>query len=134
MNTALPTKALLLIDDDRDDRELFGEAIASIGSSLLVHFAENGKEAFDTLAKSVELPQLIFLDINMPVMDGWQFLKEIKLNERYSNIPIAMYSTSSLQRDINKAYEMGAAFFIVKPSDYTELKGLLANVIAGLDN
>src|SRR5882762_9611818 len=98
----------LLIDDDTDDRELFSEALATVDPVIVCDQATDGAEALDRLRRS-ELcePDIIFLDINMPVMNGWQFLTKLKSEEKYKHIPVIVYSTSSNQKDKRIADEMG---------------------------
>src|SRR5262245_34727165 len=116
----------LLADDDADDKTLFCEALAEINPGIVCHTAGDGKEALAILAKDqLKKPDIIFLDINMPVMDGWQCLGRLKEDAKHRNIPVIMYSTSSYQRDIDLALESGAFCFFTKPSDYRELRSIL---------
>lgn len=116
----------LLADDDADDKTLFCEALAEIDPGIICHTAGDGKEALEILSTDrVKKPDIIFLDINMPVMDGWQCLGKLKENVRHKDIPVIMYSTSSYQRDIDLALENGAFCFFTKPSDYRELRSIL---------
>lgn len=116
----------LLADDDADDKTLFCEALAEIDPSIVCHTASDGKEALAILsANQIKKPSIIFLDINMPVMDGWQCLGRLKEHKEHSDIPVIMYSTSSYQRDIELALESGAFCFFTKPSDYRELRKIL---------
>jgi len=116
----------LLADDDADDKTLFCEALSEIDPGIICHTASDGKEALAILtAKQIKKPSLIFLDINMPVMDGWQCLGKIKQDSYNKDIPVIMYSTSSYQRDIELALESGAFCFFTKPSDYRELRNIL---------
>jgi CheY-like chemotaxis protein len=116
----------LLADDDADDKTLFCEALAEIDSSIICHTASDGKEALALLSENqIKKPNIIFLDINMPVMDGWQCLGKLKSHNQHRDIPVIMYSTSSYQRDIELALESGAFCFFTKPSDYRELRKIL---------
>lgn len=116
----------LLADDDADDKTLFCEALAEIDPTIVCHTASDGKEALAILSdKQINKPSIIFLDINMPVMDGWQCLGALKEHNDHRNIPVIMYSTSSYQRDIELALESGAFCFFTKPSDYRELRMIL---------
>lgn len=116
----------LLADDDADDKTLFCEALSEINPAIVCHTAGDGKEALAILSKQqVKRPDIIFLDINMPVMDGWQCLGKLKGDVRHKDIPVIMYSTSSYQRDIDLALENGAFCFFTKPSDYRELRRIL---------
>ena len=126
-------KIFLLVDDDNDDRELFMEAIQTISSQIKCHLATDGQDALDLLGSFTdELPDVIFLDINMPVMNGWNFLRAIKLKEEYKNIPVIMYSTSSNQREVDTAIDMGALCFCLKTEKFSSLKQILETVIKNL--
>jgi CheY-like chemotaxis protein len=126
------SKKILLVDDDTDDTELFLESIREIDDSVVCHCAPNGREALHRL-KEIDSPDLIFLDINMPIMDGWQCLARLKSHDDLKHIPVIMYSTSSHQKDIDKAFEMGAVCFFVKPYDFKELKTALSAIVANLE-
>jgi CheY-like chemotaxis protein len=90
------------------------------------HTAENGVELFTLLSNQFpEVPDVIFLDINMPIMNGWECLKKLKSNSTYQSIPIFMYSTSSAKKDIDMAYGLGAMLFLTKPEDFRELSQIL---------
>lgn len=118
------------MDDDADDASIFCEALEKTGSNVEFLTAENGLKLFELLLK--ERPDVIFLDINMPKMGGWESLKSLKNNSSYSGIPVIMYSTSSAKKDIQRAYNLGALLFITKPEDFTELSKILEIVAAGL--
>ena len=123
-------KRFLVIDDDRDDRELFSEALASVDPVIICEQATDGAEAFDRLLQqSIGQPDIIFLDINMPVMNGWQFLSKLKSVDAYKDIPVIIYSTSSNQRDKIEADRMGALCFITKPHAFRLLKSMLGVVV-----
>lgn len=118
-------RKFLLADDDTDDANLFCEAISQIKSAEC-YTVENGMELFKLLTKhNVNNPDVIFLDINMPIMNGWECLKKLKDNTDYNSIPIIMYSTSSAKRDIDMAYSLGAQLFLTKPEDFGELSQIL---------
>lgn len=109
---------ILLVDDDALDRELFVDAINLVGKAYNVIEAENGEKALEYLHSSATLPQLIILDLNMPVKDGRETLKELKTHNRFKSIPVCIMSTSSAPFDISNAYEKGANLFLVKPLDF----------------
>jgi CheY-like chemotaxis protein len=122
----------LLIDDDADDSELFREALEEIDQSISLHCAENGEEALKLL-NDVDKPNIIFLDINMPRMNGWECLKKLKSNNAYKDIPVIMYSTSSHQREVDIAIDLGALSFFTKPHSYSELKKMVKGVIEKIE-
>jgi CheY-like chemotaxis protein len=128
-------KTILLVDDDRDDRYLFNEAISSAGQQVNCHLAESGRAALELLSNvKPNLPSVIFLDVNMPEMNGWQVLQKIKADKEFNNIPVIMYSTSSHTRDISMALESGALCFCVKPDRFSDLQKLVHEVCNSLDD
>ena len=120
----------LLIDDDTDDRELFSEALAAVDPVIVCDLATDGAEALTRLRNNeITRPDIIFLDINMPVMNGWQFLSKMKSEEAFRHIPVIVYSTSSNVKDKRIADEMGALCFITKPQAFRLLRNLLGVVV-----
>lgn len=115
-------KTCLLIDDDLDDQEIFALALSKIKHDFDCIVANNGFEGLRMLEEKLSnLPDYIFLDLNMPRMNGKECLKELKKNEKFQNIPVVIYSTSSSLVDINDTRRLGAAEFIIKPFSLTEL-------------
>jgi CheY-like chemotaxis protein len=126
----MQVKRFLIIDDDEDDNELFTEALAAVESGIICYSAEDGQEAIDKLdAKVIGQPDIIFMDINMPVMNGWQCLTKLKSVSDYNGIPVIIYSTSSDKRDKELAKDMGAICFFTKFSDFKKLIKVLEIVI-----
>ena len=132
MNASPTTQIILLADDDLDDTSLFCEALASANSDVICYYTGNGQEVLNKLGELEAKPHLIFLDINMPVMNGWQCLKRLKAHETYKHIPTIIYSTSSHQRDIGIALELGALCFFTKPSDFLQLTKILSIIANNL--
>jgi CheY-like chemotaxis protein len=112
-------KVLLYIDDDPEDMEFFREAVKLIDPSCLCVGARNGVEALKLL--STLTPDLIFLDINMPVMDGKETLRSIQTDHRLSKLPVFMLSTTSNPREREVFRELGAKAFLVKPTSFNAL-------------
>ncbi|MBO9202848.1 MULTISPECIES: response regulator [Niastella] len=125
-------KVIMLIDDDMDDRFLFSRAAKLKKPEITCVTADGGKEALELLDKMPQLPQVIFLDINMPGMNGWEFLSQFKKNDHFKNIPILIYSTSSNEKDITTAETAGASGYCVKPLDFDGLHTILNFVSANL--
>lgn len=122
-------RSFLLIDDDIDDVVIFQEILKKIDEKIQFSFVNNGKAAIEWLTKNDGfLPSLIFLDINMPRMDGKECLKIIKHDEKLKHIPVLMYTTSSHSADIEETMMLGAMCFITKPWGVNELKTLLSAI------
>jgi CheY-like chemotaxis protein len=123
-------KRVLLIDDDRDDADLFKEALFEINSAIVFEHYEDSKAGLKLLLeKQTDLPDLIFLDINMPIVSGWQCLTEFKKTEHLKHIPVILFTTSSQTKEKEIADELGAEGFITKPNEYKALKELLSSVV-----
>lgn len=121
-------KTCLLIDDDIDDQEIFALVLKSLNPSITCITASDGIEAIQKLTMEETLnPDFIFLDLNMPRMDGKECLQEIKKIDRLKGIPIIIYSTSSEQKDILETRKLGASDYLEKQSSVTELKNRLAH-------
>lgn len=119
----------LLADDDRDDAELFNEAVGSLDPAVEFEHVEDGRAVIDFLSDPHKRnPDLIFLDLNMPQMSGWQCLAKLKNDIYLQSIPVVMYSTSSHPRDKEIAVELGAHGFITKPTDFKELQRILRRI------
>lgn len=94
-------KRILLIDDDIDDTELFADALEMTGEDTnFLHF-DNGQETYNYLLSRKEqpMPDYIFIDINMPVLNGWQVIEKIRTEEMLRTLSIFMYSTSNVAAD-----------------------------------
>jgi CheY-like chemotaxis protein len=108
-------------DDDPEDCELFTEALKQIDPDVKTIIAKDGREALAFLENTRELPEYIFLDINMPLVDGKQCLIEIKKSLKLRNIPVVMYSTTSDTNEIREYYRLGAHDFLIKPNNFGTL-------------
>jgi CheY-like chemotaxis protein len=122
-------RCLLLIEDDPDDQLFFSFAIKSVAPDYDFHIADNGLKGIEMLLKMDPLPNLIFLDINMPIIDGFTCLSKIKEIDETSNIPIFIFSTSNHPKDILQAKNFGASGYFRKPNDMANLIEKLKNII-----
>ena len=120
---------ILYIDDDPEDREIFKEAIATIDSGYVCNLANDGKQGFQALEEMVVMPDVIFVDINMPVMTGKQFLGAIKEIPRLRSIPVVMYSTTSHKNERQQLIDMGAYHVLAKGNTFQNICELLASII-----
>ncbi len=120
----------MLIDDDFDDAELFAEALSETGNNIAFTHFDDGRAAVEMLARSSRLPDLLFLDINLPSFSGWQCLTEIKKYDNLRDLYVIMYTTSTVEREKEIAKDLGASGFITKPQSYVELKKILKGLLS----
>lgn len=113
----------MYIDDDLDDISLFEEVIGAINPSYLVQSFSDSKTALAFLEENVLKPDIIFLDINMPVMNGKETLLLIRRNKNMADLPVIMYSTLIHGEDKNRFTELGANEFLKKSSHFEGMKG-----------
>jgi CheY-like chemotaxis protein len=108
---------ILLIDDDKDDQALFCEAINEISTDIDCGIADNGLQGLELLQKSKALPDVIFLDVNMPIMDGREMIRTIRATPRLSFLSVVIYSTSNSQQEI-LWFQKYSARYMVKPNSF----------------
>ncbi len=120
----------LIVDDDLDDVSFFHEAIEALYPSPVCRSAVNGEDCLRLLRMDTKiLPDLIFLDLNMPRMDGRQCLIELKQDERLKDIPVIIYTTSDHQRDREEMLKLGAAYFLTKSTSFDKLQEGISGAI-----
>jgi CheY-like chemotaxis protein len=122
-------KNLLLIDDDEDDQELFMEAAREISKDINITVVPDAAIALDRLVKKTVIADVIFSDLNMPRMNGQQFLLEIKRRPELKHIPVIIFSTSSHAHTIQLVKDFGAYEFITKPGLFNELVSTLRRLL-----
>jgi CheY-like chemotaxis protein len=123
-------KTILLADDDIDDRELFEDIVKEINPSISVRCVPDGTELMRTLRSSNVIPDLLFLDLNMPGKNGKECLREIRANNGLKNLKVIIYSTSSLAQDIYDTHGFGANLFLKKPSSYNVALDSLRKILS----
>ena len=121
---------IFLIDDDKDDQFLFRYALKEISSSIHCDQASDGITALKTLEELAVLPELIFLDLNMPIMHGFECLEKLKTTQRIAKIPTVIFTTSNNPADIKQAQILGASGYFCKPMDFTQLITHLQKVLS----
>jgi len=121
----MPYRNFVLIDDDEDDHEIFCAAVKSISPSIDFTTFFDASEALVKLGQMDVPPDVIFLDLNMPIMNGQQFLTLIKKDINLQNIPVIIFTTSSNVSAIRATKDLGAHDFITKPSSFDEIVILL---------
>jgi len=121
-------QACFLIDDDEDDREIFGIALEDAAPGFECIMAKNGLEAIEVLSTGNFVPSHIFLDLNMPYMSGIECLKEIKKKPDLADIPVIVYTTSSHSKDMEETKALGATHYLIKPPSLATLIELLTGI------
>jgi CheY-like chemotaxis protein len=112
---------ILLADDDKDDSLLFRDAFADFESPIIISQVSDGEQLMQFLERTTTLPDVLFLDLNMPRKSGFECLKEIKKSFRFRKIPVVIYSTSYVEHVTNLLYDSGAHYYICKPRDFSDL-------------
>jgi CheY-like chemotaxis protein len=121
---------ILYAEDDPEDADLFCEVVRSISSKIACIIAKDGIDALEILENSTVLPDFIFLDVNMPLLDGKECLMRIKRNKEFRAIPVVIYTTSKRQKDIQTFKELGAFEYIIKPNSVRDAYKSLKNVLS----
>jgi len=127
------TIVILVADDDADDRLLIKEAFEEARLLNPIHFVEDGEELLDYLTRrkkysnfaDTPLPGLLLLDLNMPRKNGFEALKEIKSDENLRQLPIVVFTTSKIEEDVYRSYNLGVNSFITKPVTFQSLVSVM---------
>ncbi|HTA76452.1 MAG TPA: response regulator [bacterium] len=139
METQFKRYSILVADDDEGDRFLINKAMKANGVENQIQFLEDGQKLVDHLTENLKsthpgdkpsLPCLILLDLNMPLLDGWEALKIVKNHAQLREIPVVILTNSDNPEDVTSSYLEGANSFFTKPLDYLDLvrlMGLLKN-------
>ena len=122
-------RSILLIDDDDDDQEIFLSALTKVSDSIICTPVSTAYNALQQLVDKQIIPDIIFLDLNMPIMNGQQFLVEIKKKSGLKDIPVVIFSTSSHPNTIRLAMEFGAMAFITKPNRFDDVVSILTSIL-----
>ena len=126
-------KNVLMIDDDPDDAAFFSEALSDLGLSTSFRYVGNGQETLTVLLKKENYsPDVIFMDINMPMTNGWECLRDLKSLAEFRSVPIVMYSTLDIEREGSAPADIGATAFMTKPTSFNELKIQLSRLMQTL--
>lgn len=130
MENSLENFKVILVDDDAEDIELFKEAFDSVRIKSELSFFQDGAQALEQLSDSNSpIPHILFLDLNMPKMGGIEMLEKLRKIERLKKLPVAIYSTSSSDSDIEDTLALGANIYIVKPNDFGKLRKVIETVM-----
>lgn len=114
-------KPILLVEDDVVDRKAVQRALKDLGITKRLHMARDGEEALACLTKGdMERPCIILLDLNMPRMNGIEFLKAIKQDLSLRAIPVVVLTTSKEEKDRVESFGLGVAGYMIKPVNYSQ--------------
>jgi CheY-like chemotaxis protein len=125
-------KHFFLIDDDPDELDIFTEALHEVDPSSVCTWVDSPFSALEIL--KTQVPDIIFLDINMPRMDGFECLREIKKTQNVFNVPVILYSNGLNDASCQKAINLGAAGCVRKAADIPKLSAIISRVMAKQDN
>jgi len=123
---------LLLVEDEEDDVFFFKRTLEKSGAAFSIHRASNGAEAIEFIRKSAgadSLPQIVFLDLKMPVLNGFDVLTWLQKQTFSASIPMIVLSGSEQQKDIERARQLGATDYLVKPIRVSDLNRVLRDVL-----
>ncbi|WP_291287459.1 response regulator [Flavobacterium sp.] len=126
---AMLYKNILLIDDDNDDADVFIEALHSLDENIQCLAETNPIKALENLKRSEKLPDLIFLDYHMPVLNGNEFLEKMRQVQQLSQIPVILYSTYPEEAAEQLGISVHSKRYITKPYSFVELKALLKHIL-----
>jgi CheY-like chemotaxis protein len=122
----IETLNILLADDDTDDCIFFEQAVIELKVMANITTVHEGEQLMQLLTnKSKVLPDVLFLDLNMPRKNGFECLSEIKQSEQLKQLPVIVFSTSFEQDVVNSLYQNGASYFIRKPSEFSQFKKII---------
>lgn len=121
---------ILYADNDIDDCEFFSDALKELDMDVRLIMVHDGEQLMLQLERvSANLPFALFLDLNMPLKDGIECLTEIKNHATLKNLPVIIYSTSYNEEIADQLYDLGAAYFICKPSEFEDIKFVIHKAI-----
>lgn len=128
----IPAKFILCGEDDKDDEELLDEIFSGVDGTFSLFFVNNGRKLVSTLNQLPDdkLPCLLVLDYNMPELNGAEILKELKNTSRYDSIPKIIWSTSGAEMYKHLCLNLGAADYVIKPSNVSDLQQIVKYMIS----
>jgi CheY-like chemotaxis protein len=127
------SKRVFLIDDDEDDQLFFEIGLTEYDPTIEFIYDKDSETALRRLSEKMQpLPDIVFLDWNMPKLSGRQILGAIRANRRYNDVPVIIFTTSSSWQDRDEAKQLGASYFLSKPASLYELKRNLEDIFSSI--
>jgi len=118
---------VLFVDDDSDESYLFNEALEQAGLNIKLSRAKDGNDLLSFL-KTEPLPDIVFIDLNMPYKDGLEALIEIRKDPQFEKLPLVIYSTTQNTSHIDSSYKHGASLFVIKPNTFNGMVEIVKKV------
>jgi response regulator RpfG family c-di-GMP phosphodiesterase len=119
---------VVIAEDDNEDFELFSEVLSNLASEILLRRAENGEVLMKLLHE--EVPDMLFIDVVMPCLDGKECLQEIRSHKKFDNLPIIVYSSMRDTETVEFCYRKGTNLFVLKPHSYKELVDVIEKIFS----
>ncbi len=131
--TTIRPAQVLLVEDNQDDVELTLEALKDSKVRMDIHVVSNGIQAMAFLRQEGDyadkpFPDLVLLDLNLPLMDGREVLLEIRSDDRLTSVPVVVLTTSQNEADIDQAYRLHANCYITKPVDFEKFSDIVRQI------
>ena len=123
-----PNRTILIVEDDMVDVMTIKRAVGQLGITNPLHVESNGEEALHYLNTVDELPGLVILDLNMPKMNGTEFLKHIREDDRYKSLPVVVLTTSKEQQDKLNTFNLFISGYMIKPVDFSQFKDMVRTI------
>jgi CheY-like chemotaxis protein len=124
-------RTILLVDDDADDQEIFMDAVKEVDPSLYCFCANDGEAALQLINDDAVIrPDMLFVDLNMPRINGKRVLQELKKREIMKGIPVIMYSTFFGPSDIEEITASGASHYMIKSTRFEDLRNSLQQILS----
>ena len=121
---------VLLIDDDRDDRELFTSALAIVSPRSSLSVAADCMDALSRIdAASIQIPNVIFVDLHLTQIDGFECIELIQQHQLLHAVPIIVMSSSEMQSQTDRLFNTGVRYFIIKPPSFSKLKAIIDKLV-----
>ena len=122
-------RKILLVEDDADDQHLFTEALHAIYPTIECLIANDGRDAIDQMNSTSPMPTLIFMDLNMPKMNGYECMAILKKENRFRHIPIVIYTTSNKTTEFKRITDLGAKAFLTKLTNFAILQNQIGEIL-----
>jgi len=121
---------IVLVDDDKDDQMIFKKALQDLQTDAALQVFSDGCEVLGHLEACEKLPDILFLDLNMPKVGGLDVLKKIRNSTHLKSLTVAIYSTSAAEKDVEDTFLAGANVYIAKPTSMDKLREALSRVLS----